>query len=976
MGLLDKLKPTPRWKHADPAVRLEAVRDLVDPAELGVLAESDPDARVRRAAVSAASDVAVLGRVASADADAETRDRAADRLLALAASGELDVAVLAVRAILDGRRLSAIARGDAPEPVRAEALARLTDARSLVAVAKHATHDGVARAAAARLTEPADLVEVAQNSEHKDVALETFERLVPGADAGLLRSIETRAQQKAVARRARQLIQELGAAEAARQAAAEERRRQEAALVEAAARLADVRDPAAARASLAGVRAAWTDLAGTDEAATARFEQAAAAAEAAAAAREREEAAAVERARQREEAIATREALCARAETLEGDDILAQLAPLEEEWRLLSPLVGNGDEAIRLADRFGRAAAACRARHELGARAAETARALDALVVEAEALAAADDAAAVAARWPSLAREARGRLATLAEAGRADQALAARLQAVDVTLADRAAQREAARRAAVTKAQSDACAQLVRLADRARRALEADAVTLREGDRLMRDIGLGLEAAQKVDGSRELDEAAAALRRAQEAVAPRIRELREMDDWRRFANGQRQEQLIAMAEAIVNALKSDAETAKDSDLAATARALRELHAKWHEVAEGPRQSAQRLWDRFRLATDFIRARSEPYFAAQREQREAGVKARAAVVAEAEALASSTEWGKAAARFQELQAAWNALPPAPREAGRELGLRFRTAVNAFFARRREDLSAKKKVWAENQAQKDALCARAEELAQSTEWDSAAAEIKKLQAAWKQVGPVRRAKSDELWNRFRAAADAFFERYHNRHHIALAGKLAEREALVVELEALATADPDQSPADLADRLQTLRTTWTRAVPIPSPDMKPLHERWHAALARIVSEHGQALTGTEMDPAAIVKRMERLVARVEPLVAATREVAAGASATELLAARLRSALASNAMGGRASDDSKWRSAADTVKEAQSAWQRLAPVVSPEADALERRFKDACRRVLDEARRHAPPQDRKPPRSAPRMAQHAART
>ena len=50
MGFLDKLKPVPRWKHADPAVRLEAVRELDDPAELAGLAESDPDARVRRAA--------------------------------------------------------------------------------------------------------------------------------------------------------------------------------------------------------------------------------------------------------------------------------------------------------------------------------------------------------------------------------------------------------------------------------------------------------------------------------------------------------------------------------------------------------------------------------------------------------------------------------------------------------------------------------------------------------------------------------------------------------------------------------------------------------------------------------------------------------------------------------------------------------------------------------------------------------------
>ena len=52
MGILDKLKPQPRWKHADPSVRLEAVRDLEDPGELAVLAELDPDARVRRSAAA------------------------------------------------------------------------------------------------------------------------------------------------------------------------------------------------------------------------------------------------------------------------------------------------------------------------------------------------------------------------------------------------------------------------------------------------------------------------------------------------------------------------------------------------------------------------------------------------------------------------------------------------------------------------------------------------------------------------------------------------------------------------------------------------------------------------------------------------------------------------------------------------------------------------------------------------------------
>ena len=41
MGILDKLKPQPRWKHSDPAVRLSAIPELGDPIELATLAEQD-----------------------------------------------------------------------------------------------------------------------------------------------------------------------------------------------------------------------------------------------------------------------------------------------------------------------------------------------------------------------------------------------------------------------------------------------------------------------------------------------------------------------------------------------------------------------------------------------------------------------------------------------------------------------------------------------------------------------------------------------------------------------------------------------------------------------------------------------------------------------------------------------------------------------------------------------------------------------
>ncbi len=84
MGILDRLKPQPRWKHSDPAVRLRAIPELGDPIELAALAEHDPDAEVRKAAIAKVDDPVVLGRVTTSDTDPGVQDAAADRLLGLA----------------------------------------------------------------------------------------------------------------------------------------------------------------------------------------------------------------------------------------------------------------------------------------------------------------------------------------------------------------------------------------------------------------------------------------------------------------------------------------------------------------------------------------------------------------------------------------------------------------------------------------------------------------------------------------------------------------------------------------------------------------------------------------------------------------------------------------------------------------------------------------------------------------------------
>src|SRR5262249_32941850 len=156
--------------------------------------------------------------------------------------------------------------------------------RALSSIARHAKHEKIARAALERVSDHETLVDVAQHSDHKDVALTALERLLASAaskDLALLRTIESRTQQKAVGKRARNIIQEIEDAEAARRAAEEDHRRQLSTLCEAVEQLSTLAaDVALLRAELDRLSDAWEALGATDEAAVDRFTRGVAAAQA------------------------------------------------------------------------------------------------------------------------------------------------------------------------------------------------------------------------------------------------------------------------------------------------------------------------------------------------------------------------------------------------------------------------------------------------------------------------------------------------------------------------------------------------------------------------------------------------------------------------------------------------------------------------------------------------------------------------
>jgi hypothetical protein len=959
MSFLDRFKPQPKWKHTDPAVRLESVSTIPDDDEhlavLQDLARHDTDVRVRRAAADRLARVEDVVLLAKAEVDEELRREYTDRLVGIATEPAPNdaAASLALEGLTDEKQFATVAKSSPHDTVRAAALGRIHESRLLSSVARHAADGQTAADAVARIADAGELLNIAARTEHKEAGLSALERALEANPVGdvrdMLDGLANRARSKAVSKRARAIIQAMDDEESARRAALEQWQHRIAQVLARAEVIAAAPGFAGASAQLDDAEAEWRTVTGDgtyelDADTSARFSMLVQQARTALERLEREEAERRDEEERRTAMLAARTALVERVDQIRGEDAPGQIDAARAEWAALDDQAPLGSEDAFLQGRFEQACRRATERHQRRAEIQQMSGQLEELAVQAETAAAQDDTSddawrAITEQWEQM----------RAQVDELNPAVSERYAAAEARMAER----ENERRAASERTLKQQVLRVEQLIERATKRATAEDLTLREADRIARDLKSAVEAPPLLP-PREQAALVERVRDAQGTIGPKVHELRELDEWKRFANAAVQEELIARAEALRAKYPFDKpEELKPDDLDAAAKELHEIQERWKLAADAPRAQAQALWHRYRQAADPIQAHVREFFARRAQERSANLQLKMALIERAEALSESTDWAKTADEFKKIQTEWQAIGPVPRAETRMTWKRLREASDKFFTRRNADLAERKEAWAANLAQKEGLIARAEELQMSTDWEKTAAEIRRLQAEWKASGPVRRNKSEVVWQRFHTACDTFFERYKRRDQIELEGKQAGRESIVAEVEALA-AEPPAEPATVLERVRALRSKWNQSTPMVRQGADPLSARLNDAMAKLTAAAPEAFRGTELDVDANRDRMEKLIAKVEGLLSEAAPPTAGSQA---LASMLREALASNTIGGRAGEEAKWKAMAEDVRQAQQSWSRLGPVPGEQGRELADRFHHACNRFFEVFRRKVPP-------------------
>jgi len=312
-------------------------------------------------------------------------------------------------------------------------------------------------------------------------------------------------------------------------------------------------------------------------------------------------------------------------------------------------------------------------------------------------------------------------------------------------------------------------------------------------------------------------------------------------------------QLDATVEQIATALKAKAQVEGEARAAARAEAARHretLVAEAEQIAAQPAQKIQwksstarmralldewktqqregakldkptenALWQRFSHARNGFDKTRRAHFA-RLDEEHAAVKARKErLIADAERLATSTDWGPTASAFKRLMSDWRQAGRASRQDDDKLWARFKAAQDSFFAAKDEVVAEENKQFEANLQVKEQLLKEAQALLPVKNLGAAKSALRSIQDRWDAAGKVPRKDMSRMEQAMRKVEQAVRDAEDSKWKKTDPELAARAQSMVDQLEkAVADLEADLAAArergndaqvkELEDSLQARR------------------------------------------------------------------------------------------------------------------------------------------------------------------------
>ena len=263
----------------------------------------------------------------------------------------------------------------------------------------------------------------------------------------------------------------------------------------------------------------------------------------------------------------------------------------------------------------------------------------------------------------------------------------------------------------------------------------------------------------------------------------------------------------------------------------------------------------------------------------------------------------------------IQEEWKSLGPVPAAQSRNLWASFNALMDRFYDNRSIYFELKELDRKKNLESKLELCDKADALKEVKDLKEAIKQLNELHEEFKHIGPVPRDEQENLWQRFKAASDAVYDRrkeFFEGQKEVFKKNLTEKESLITllapfgEFKADRIKDWNTKTKEILD----IQKAWEKIGPVPKETGKDINKAFWAAFKQFF--HHKNLFFKELDEirATNQRKAEELITQAEALMANT----------------------------------DWQSTANQMVKLQQEWKKLGPTPEKNRDALYKKFKTAC--------------------------------
>lgn len=216
---------------------------------------------------------------------------------------------------------------------------------------------------------------------------------------------------------------------------------------------------------------------------------------------------------------------------------------------------------------------------------------------------------------------------------------------------------------------------------------------------------------------------------------------------------------IALCEKVEEIANTEIDSHRDWD--EKSKELIELQKLWRTIGFAPKKDNNKIYERFRLASDKFFDRKREFYNQNKEEQQNNLQMKTDLCVQAEALKDSTDWKKTSDEFIEIQKAWKQIGPVPRKYSDAIWKRFRAACDYFFENKAKHFSSIDGEQLENLKLKKELLEEVKKFALSGDDGADLDKLKDFQRRFTEIGHVPYKDKDTIQNEFRDLINKHFD-----------------------------------------------------------------------------------------------------------------------------------------------------------------------------------------------------------------------